>query len=159
VEKQKSRSSGSEPAALARAWDIAVRLLATRDRSEQEVRARLAAGGIAATRIEQTVRRLRRLHYLDEARFAIAAAQRARDRGYGSARVRAELTSRGVAAALIEDIVAATFAQEHDLARHVLAARFPNVSETAAERAKAGRFLLRRGFPEEVVFSLLGDAD
>ena len=127
------------------------------DRSECEIRSRLVALEIAPAVIESTIRRLHELRYLDERRFAVAAAEQAAQRGHGSDYVRAQLTTKGVAAALIEDSIAAAFDDETRLARAVLARRYPDEPQQPAERAKAARFLYQRGFPEAVVLAILGE--
>ena len=107
--------------------------------------------------IDATLTRLRALGFLDERRFAESAAERARRRGHGSEYVRAQLASQGVADSLIEEVVGATFGDEADLARQALARHYSTPPQRPAERAKAARFLLRRGFPEAVVADVLGD--
>ncbi len=134
-----------------------MRLLAVHDRSASEIRGRLAADGTASAVIERTIRRLHGLQYLDDRRFAAAAAEQAWRRGRGSEYVRAQLTAKGVAEALIEEIVAAAFNDETRLAREVLARRYPTDPQQPAERAKAARFLHQRGFPEAVVLAILGE--
>jgi regulatory protein len=141
-----------------RAWDRAIRLLAARDRSEQEIRSRLAAAGEPATSIAATVHRLRQRRYLDDRRFALGLAEQANRRGYGSEYVRAQLQHKGVADQVIEQALHANFADEVELARRALTRRFPEEPRQPAERAKAVRFLLRRGFPEAVVFAILDEA-
>jgi regulatory protein len=156
--KSKSSASNASPSApAARAWERAVRLLAPHDRSEYEIRNRLAALDVAPTVIEATIRHLHDLHYLDDRRFAAAAAEQACQRGHGSEYVRAQLTLKGVAEALIEDSITATFHDEVRLARQVLERRYPVEPQRPAERAKAARFLYQRGFPEAVVLAILGE--
>ena len=151
---RKSRSSASD--APARAWERAVRLLTVRDRSEQELRDRLTAEGTSATVINATVRRLRQHGYLDDRRFARGAAESAVRRGHGSERVRAELAAKGIGETVLEEAVQAACADETELARLVLARRYPRELRHPAERAKAARFLQRQGFPEAVVSEVLG---
>src|SRR5262249_26287929 len=139
------------------AWQRAVRLLAQRDRSTAEIRARLEAAGHRPTIIAATIARLHELRYLSDERFAETAAARAAQRGHGSERVRAELAAKGVAESVIAVGIAAAFAAEPALAHVVLSRRFPTLPATAPERAKAARFLLQRGFPEAVVLAILGE--
>jgi len=129
-----------------------------RDRSEQEIRSRLAAAGESATTIAATVRRLRQRRYVDDHRFALSLAEQALRRGYGSEYVRAQLDHKGVAEQVIEEALHARFDNEAELARQALARHFQEEPREAAERAKAARFLLRRGFPEVVVFAILDEA-
>jgi len=139
------------------AWQYALRLLAVHDRSELDVRQRLAARGAPPGTVDATIARLHELHYLDETRFARGAAAHAVRRGHGSEWVRAELTAKGIAAALIEDVIEGAYVDELALARGVLTRRFRTPPTQAVERAKAARFLLQRGFPEAIVLSILGE--
>jgi regulatory protein len=160
VRSRRSRSNASKPAppdAAAHAWQRALRLLAAHDRSEHEIRNRLAARGVAPGSIDETVRRLLEHRYLDDRRLAHNAAEQACRRGYGSEYVRAQLATKGVAESLIDEALAARFDDEPALARRTLAQRYPDAPSSPAERSKAARFLLRRGFPEAVVFAILGE--
>jgi len=150
-------AAGSAPDSAAWAWDRAVRLLVRHDRSEFEIRSRLTELDVSAAVIDTTIHRLRELCYLDDRRFAGAAAEQAAQRGHGSEYVRAQLTMKGVAEALIDDSIAAAFPDETQLARQVLARRYPSEPQRPAERAKAARFLHQRGFPEAVVLAILGE--
>ena len=121
------------------------------------MRGRLALLEVSPTLIDATIRRLQELRYLDDRRFAVAAAERAAQRGHGSEYVRAQLTLKGIAETLIDDSIAAAFHNEAELARRVLTRRYPQAPQRAAERAKAARFLFQRGFPEAVVLAILGE--
>jgi regulatory protein len=153
----RSRSSASELPLAERVWQRAVRLLAARDRSEQEIRDRLAAQDVSRSLIDATVRRLRQLHYLDDRRLARGAAEYAARRGQGSERVRAELAAKGVAEPVIDEALSDMAGDETERARQALARHYPNKPQGPAERARAARFLLRQGFPEAVVCSVLGE--
>ncbi|MFN8627616.1 MAG: regulatory protein RecX [Candidatus Binatia bacterium] len=135
-----------------------MRLLAGRDRSAHEIRGRLTAVGISPAAIAETVRRLQDRGYLDDRRFALGAAERALRRGYGSEFLRATLQQQGVADAAIEAALHAAYSDEIAVARLVLGRRFGSLPRTAAEQGRAARFLARRGFPEAVVFAILGEA-
>ncbi|HVO22842.1 MAG TPA: RecX family transcriptional regulator [Candidatus Margulisiibacteriota bacterium] len=119
------------------------------------MRGRLALLDVLPSTIDATIRRLQELRYLDDRRLAITAAAQAALRGRGSEYVRAQLTTKGIAETLIDDSVAAAFHDEAQLARRVLARRFPRPPQPPAARAKAARFLLQRGFPEAVVLAIL----
>ena len=154
--RPRSRSTASD--AAGRAWERAIRLLAGRDRSEQEIRSRLVAGGESGATITATLRRLRRYGYVDDHRFALSVAEQARRRGYGSEYVRAQLEHKGVADQMIEQSLRANFDDEAELAEQALTRHFPEGLREPAGRARAARFLLRRGFPEAVVFAILDEA-
>jgi regulatory protein len=121
------------------------------------MRARLVAAGATPAVVDGVVQRLYALHYLDDRRFAAGAAEATHRRGRGSEYVRAQLTAKGVAEELIDEAVDAAFTNETQLARSVLATRYPAEPQRPAERAKAARFLSQRGFPEAVVLAILGE--
>jgi regulatory protein len=156
---QKSKSSGSDPAGdpAAQAWQRAVRWLAAHDRSAHEVRERLVTQGFSPAIVSATIARLRELRYLDDQRFACDMAEQAVRRGHGSEYVRAQLGMKGIAEPLIDDAIGAAFEDEADLARRVLARHYPALPGDLSTRAKGARFLLRRGFPEALVFAILGE--
>jgi regulatory protein len=141
----------------AETWQRAVRLLAARDRSEHEMRNRLAAAGAPPAAIAATVSRLHALRYLDDRRVAREAAESAVRKGRGSGSVRARLARRGVPESAIDAAVEAAFGDERELARRVLAQRYRAAPCSLSERTKAARFLVQRGFPEAVVLAILGE--
>lgn len=135
-----------------------MRLLAVRDRSEHEIRSRLREAGASLATVTTIVRRLHDRGYLDDHRFALGMAERVARRGYGSEYLRATLEEHGVADAVIEAAYRVAYADEAGVARRVLGRRFGARPRTPAERGKAARFLAQRGFPEAVVFAILGEA-
>jgi regulatory protein len=93
--------------------------------------------------------------YLDDAAFARGWVESRAPRGYGPARLRAELRARGVAAPLIEAALAAVGEREEQLAtaRALARRRLPGFQRGRPERAavRLRDYLLRRGFGTEVV--------
>jgi regulatory protein len=91
---------------------------------------------------------------VDDAAFARHWVDVRAGRGYGPARLRAELRARGVKAALIDAALAAGAPEaELDRARAVARRRLPALNRGAPERAAARLrdHLLRRGFGGGVV--------
>ena len=97
---------------------------------------------------------------LSDARFAEAYVHSREARGFGPLRIRAELKERGVDVALIEEYL--------DQEREVVEARaraqhrkkFGNRTPGSYnERAKQARFLLGRGFPNEIIWRVVGESD
>lgn len=152
--KAKSRSSGSDPQAAA--WERAVRLLAARDHSEHDVRVRLNAADLPAAAIDAAVARLIAAGYLDDAAVALRLAERRVRDGFGSERVRADLTAHGVPEDRQEAALAVAVADEEARARTVLTRRGLEGRDVHT-RARAARFLHRRGFPEDVVETVAGE--
>jgi len=107
--------------------------------------------------VHDIVQRLVALRYVDDARLAMDTAESAARRGHGSEYVRAALGAKGVAESLIEAGIDHALADEVSVARRVMAQRYAVPPCLPAERAKAARFLLQRGFPESVVLAILGE--
>ena len=130
--------------------------LARRDHSEQEIRRALRRDGFADEEIEETVARLRRDRYLDDAGFAARLARsRMAHSGMGRNRVRLELRQKGVRRSVAEAGLTEALAEvaEADVIDG-LARRFWKSREADEPRhrlRKLWAFLLRRGFPAGLV--------
>ena len=143
--------------AYSRLLDRAVRILAMRDHSEQELRRKLAApiitkqGPEASDATPEDVDRVIAWcienHYLDDSRFVqqfIASRSR---KGYGPARIRQELNQKGIPREVGEramrecDIEWAVLAKEQAVRKYgePLPTDFP-------QKVKIHRFLLYRGY-------------
>jgi SOS response regulatory protein OraA/RecX len=79
---------------LSKPEEVALRALRAADRSRAELDARLERNGIDAETRRETLDRLERLGYLDDARTAATRAERLAGRGYGDAYIRADLEGR-----------------------------------------------------------------
>ena len=141
------------------AMALAFRELARRSRSEAEITATLAAHGALPTVVRKVVGRLRSLGYVDDEKFAAACVERWTERGFGSLKIRAELSRHEIGEAIVER-VALDSRVDGALARRVLARRFA-ARDLAEPRgmARAARFLAARGFPAEVIDSLFDVCD
>jgi regulatory protein len=138
----------------------ALRRLARRDHSEQEIRRALGREGFAEDAIDETVARLRRERYLDDAGFAARLARsRIAHSGHGRNRVRQELRRKGVRrtaaeAGLKEALEEVSETDVLDaLARRFWRARAAD--EPARRMQKLWMFLVRRGFPSDLVHARL----
>lgn len=131
-----------------RALALATRSLHRRDRSEHELRERLAADGIGAVHRDAAVDVLERAGLVDDARFAASRAAGLARRGYGDAAIRYDLERRGVAG----DAIAAALGSlepEHERARREAARR--------GGGRRAALALARRGFDRDALESLVAD--
>jgi regulatory protein len=133
------------------AHEAALRLLASRPRSEKEMQTRLAMRGFPPEAIESEVERLRTTGLLDDSKFAAAWVEdRRRLAPRGKRMLRYELLGRGIDPVAVEQVTAGFDDREValDLARKK-ARRAPKDSyETFV--SKVGGFLRRRGFDYEV---------
>ena len=99
--------------------------------------------------------------YLADAAYARHGVSTRPPRGYGAARLRAELRARGVAPRLVEAALA-TIEADDPLTRARAAARrrLPVLRRTRPERvaARLRDYLLRRGFAGSIVMRVVREA-
>jgi len=138
-------------------YDYAIALLARRDFSENELRARLKERGYVEIAIEPVVAELLATNKLNDERYGQnVVAYRAR-RGHGPARIRSQLMRSGVPRSSIDDAVKGEDAPDFlTLARSVRARKFgPEVPQDRKERARQARFLQYRGFSNDHIRAVL----
>jgi regulatory protein len=155
----------SENPPLARAKAIALRYLASRARTTSQVRARLAKDGLE-DHADAVVEWLRRLGYLDDAAFALAAARSLLTHGRAGPRLAARrLAAAGIAPAAAREVIAAAVQDaaadgggELSLCRALAErrAKRPVADLDDRGRRRLARFLLGRGFAGPVVARVLG---
>lgn len=146
------------------AQEQALKMLGRRARSEAEVRRGLERKGFAEADIEAAIARLKELRYLDDRAFAADQAKGLLGaRRLGPASAVRRLAAAGIAESEAEAAVcqAREGTSEAELARAALEKRRPVVSGTSPlpERLKAARWLMGRGFSEEVARALLQMAE
>lgn len=138
----------------------AVRLLARREHSKDELRRKLKRRGHGQAIIDTVIGALDEAAYVSDTRFAEMFVRVRRARGQGPVRIRAELRQRGVEDALADDLLTETAEFWIDLARTARARRFGDgqpVDRDAWNRQ--ARFLAQRGFPADLIYRALGNAD
>jgi len=130
-------------------------MLARATLSEAALHERLVAKGYQPETAERTVARCRELGYVSDARLATERARALRSRGSGSLRIAADLAARGVPQALVARAVAESRAgePEADWARRALTAA------AVSRGPRAWRFLVSRGFDEDVASEVAGAPD
>jgi regulatory protein len=151
--------------AYLRARERALRLLAIRPRSVEELRARLVQHRIPRNTLGTVIAELEAQGYLDDLAFARSwIAARAGSRAYGIGRLRLELRRKGVPAAVVDQAVQEASAADPDLGaaeeRSALALverRLPAYRRlTPEQRARRLAALLsRRGFARSTVVRAL----
>jgi regulatory protein len=134
------------------AYRAAVRLLAAHDRSVQEIMSRLRRKGLRPDVIAEAVGRLEVAGVLHDGRFAERFARARLDRGFGRARILADLAARGVERRVAENAVntldpgsAEQRAEQVESLARARASRLRDVPIPTARRRLLG-FLMRRGF-------------
>jgi regulatory protein len=142
------------------ALNRAYRYLALRDRTEHEMRIHLERAGAETETIDEAVRILFELEYLDDARFAVRFTQDKRElEAWGVERIERRLIELGVErehihAALTQD---AGSGGELDRALELLRRRFPEPPHDRRSRDRALGVLIRKGYePDLAVEALTG---
>ena len=132
----------------------ALRHLARRDHSRAELARKLAAHG-SADEIEAVIARMGELGLQSDTRYAEAFV-RVKATRFGAARLRNELSRRGVERELIDEAIAGECSTpEIERARTVLHSRFHAPPIDAREWARQARFLQTRGFASDLIRKLL----
>jgi regulatory protein len=152
-----SKHVGRRPSS---AYQAALRRLARRDHSEQELRRVLQRRGYATSAVEGAIERLRSASYIDDAGFARRfALSRLAYRGLGRNRIRAALRQRGVPRSVAEEGLASAL---REVTESELLDELANKYWTRHERdeprkrvLKLRAFLLRRGFAADLVANRL----
>jgi len=140
----------------ARAFQRAVKLLAAKPRSIEELRERLAERCSSKTVIETVIARLREYGYLDDERYALGyAASKVRQQPVGRRRLELSLAKKKVDRAIADDALNQVFAEtpEEDLLDRAVEKRIRlrGRPKTRAEAKSLFDHLLRQGFPFELV--------
>jgi regulatory protein len=133
-------------------YDRGLSMLARREHSQRELRARLEYGGYDEAEAEEAIKRLGDQNYQDDERFAEMLLRARIAHGYGPARIRAELRAHGLAQAAIDALIKSAEVDWNTLALGQLRRKYG--SKPAADHAERGRraqFLSRRGFTADTV--------
>lgn len=132
----------------------ALRHLARREYTRQELTRVLAPHAESETEVEQILDDFSQRGWLSETRAAEQMVHARRGR-YGPARIRRDLEAKGVSAELVSTTIAMLKEGELESVRAVWSRKFREPPANGAERAKQARFLMGRGFSSEVITKLL----
>jgi regulatory protein len=132
----------------------ALRLLAGREYSRQELERKLAPKEEEPGQLKQALDELQAKGFIDEQRVVDSVVHRRAPR-LGAGRIQQELRAKGVDAEAVAAAMASLKDTELQRAREVWRRKFGTPAADAAERAKQARFLLVRGFSGEVVRRVL----
>jgi regulatory protein len=143
--------NNSPPESAAALKTRALRLLARREHSREELARKLSPHAESQAALEGMLDFLVSKNLLSDERFA---EQRAHvlARKFGPARIRHDLRARGIAAELAERVCVQG---ELETASAILARKYRGPATSREERAKRARFLQGRGFSSEVIHRLV----
>ena len=134
--------------------DYALRLIEFRDRTEKELREKLAAKGCNEEQIEDTVEFLKNYGYIDDGRYASHFTHDAINlKKWGKIRIRTELLRKGIDRETAEFAIEDAFAEiEEDRVLSQMQSRFKDSDFSNMKvRTRIFNFFLRRGFtPDEI---------
>ncbi len=136
---------------------MALQLLAQREFTFSELVDRLEIKGCTRLLSQRVVQQLQEDGLQSDERFAEVFARSRMARGHGPMLLRAEMRSRGLSDSLTDEY--ATHPQAHwlQLATAALQKRFREPPANRDEWARQARFLARRGFSADLIYSALGD--
>lgn len=132
----------------------ALRLLAAREHSRKELERKLAAHEAEPGQLKTALDELQARGFIDEQRVVDSVVHRRAGR-LGAGRIRQELQAKGLDAERVALAVTSLRATEVERARDVWRRKFGTLPMDATERARQARFLLARGFANEVVRRVL----
>ncbi|WP_157592220.1 regulatory protein RecX [Solirubrobacter soli] len=139
-----------------KAFDIAWRFLAHRDRTEAEVRQNFVKKRTDPALVEEVIAALLEGGYLDDAAFARRFAEDRRNLDqWGNDRIERRLLELGVDRHLIRDAVGESEHDELGAACALLARRFPVPPETPRDCERALGFLVRKGYDLDLAHDAL----
>jgi len=138
----------------------AMDLLARREHSRTELLRKLAGAGFEPDAAEQAVERLSAEGLQSDRRFVENFVQSRISQGKGPVRIHADLGARGVDAALVDDVLAATAEDWHRLAREIRARKFGQAQPADfRDKARQMRFLQYRGFEADQIQAAVSATD
>ena len=134
----------------------AVRLLARREHSTEELKRKLAAKGHPEASIATVLDKLGEKKLVSDQRFATNYVHHHARRGQGPVRIRANLRQQGVSDSQIQQEISGGEQDWNSLAGEVRRRKFGvELPKTASERAKQARFLQYRGFNSDQIRAAL----
>jgi regulatory protein len=149
-----------DPAAPGRraAVDKAVRVLAGREHTRQELTRKLARLGVQSTLAQEVVDGLANQSLQSDERFTEAFVRSRINRGYGAVWIRRALEERGVTAELIQTHLAQSPSFWVLRAREARTRKFGEALPADQKAwAREARFLAQRGFPSDAIRRVLSN--
>lgn len=137
----------------ATAMQRALGLLTRREHSRKELTRKLVSRGVDAAEVEAAVDKLAGAGWQDERRFAENLVRARAAAGYGPLHIRAELATHDLPADVRDAAFEAFDGDWSAIAVDLVRRRFSRIEDVRLRERKAADFLVRRGFPGDVVRS------
>jgi regulatory protein len=133
-----------------------MRLLTRRDHSKKEIQDKLSLKGFERSQVSKVISELSEQNWQNDARYAESYARVRSEKGFGPVRIAFELRQQCIDAETVEQVLQA---ETHDwfvLLERVYLKKFPeNPRFDLNERGKRIRFLLQRGFSNDMINTFL----
>ncbi|OGV33670.1 MAG: recombination regulator RecX [Legionellales bacterium RIFCSPHIGHO2_12_FULL_35_11] len=137
---------------MSKAYQSAIGLLARREHSVSELRAKLESIGYSFDEVTSVLSRLKNLELQSDERFVDMVCRSRINQGYGPIRVHKELQQKGVDTELIESRLAIEHENWVSYATAVWQKKFYRQREYSySEIQKQKKFLLYRGFTMDTI--------
>ena len=141
-------------------YELALKALSYKERTEAELRGWLAERGVEVSEAERVLARLIEAEAIDDRRFARRYAEDKRElAGWGPERIERALEARGVAAEHREAALAADGEAEQRRRAVALLDERGLRCNSDAERDRALRLLVRRGYALELAYEAVRSAE
>lgn len=135
----------------ATALQRALGLLTRREHSRKELTRKLVSRGVDAAEVEAAVDKLSGAGWQDDRRFAESLVRSRATNGYGPLHIRAELGTHDLPAEVRQNALDEFDGDWTEIARDLVARRFSRIEDRRLRERKAGDYLMRRGFPSDVI--------
>jgi regulatory protein len=135
----------------ATALQRALGLLTRREHSRKELARKLVTRGVDAAEVDAAIAKLADAGWQDERRFADSLVRSRASAGYGPHHIRAQLGTHDLPAELRQAALDEFEGDWVEIARDLVARRFARLEDPRQRERKASDFLVRRGFPADVV--------
>ena len=157
----RNRANGTE---AEQALEKALTFLERRDRTEAEVREKLAKAGFGAEAADAALAKLIEIGYVNDADYAARYAEALAQKGRGRLRIREEMRRKGLPEELARNTLEDGYSREREAetalaeARKAFSELPPELLHTQPRKAaeKVSRRLVSRGFPYEVIGEVMG---
>ena len=135
-------------------------LLARREHGITELSRKLIVKKFDPQLVEETIDGLVRENLLSDERFCESMINSRLNRGHGPIKVRFELRNKGVPDHMVEMVMEQLLPDWQQSLVDLIKKKYAGqLSGTPAERVKQVRFLSSRGFPHEMIYSVIQDAE
>lgn len=140
-----------KPRQPATATQRAIGLLSRREHSRKELTRKLVQKGMEPAEVEQAVESLARAGWQDERRFAESLVRSRASTGHGPIHIRAELGTHDLPSEIREQALEDFEGDWLEIASDFVRRRFGRIDDARLRQRKAADWLIRRGFPGDIV--------